>query len=161
MSTADDLLQDVTQVVRDADEDFKSVGGSSRHWVRDCFLPRLEAAGLSVTRTHDQGTDGGYSLQYCTMCGQPKPLLALGQQWDQWEGVRICQQCHDGYREDMGDEAPALSAQPPAPSGEALREAAQGFVDALLEEGYDGNRKRLHGELMKLTSQLAQPSETP
>jgi hypothetical protein len=113
------------------------------------------------TRTHDQGTDGGYSLQYCTMCGQPKPLLALGQQWDQWEGVRICQQCHDGYREDMGDEAPALSAQPPAPSGEALREAAQGFVDALLEEGYDGNRKRLHGELMKLTSQLAQPSETP
>jgi len=42
--------------------------------------------------------DDDYSLTYCNICGQPKPLLALGASWEEWEGVRICQQCHDAYQ---------------------------------------------------------------
>ena len=38
----------VTIIVREADQAFEKSGGSSRHWVRDCFLPLLEAAGLRV-----------------------------------------------------------------------------------------------------------------
>lgn len=35
----------ITEVVREADQAFETSGGSSRHWVRDQFLPRLEEAG--------------------------------------------------------------------------------------------------------------------
>jgi len=40
----------VTAIVREADLVFERVGGSSRHWVRDCFLPLLNQAGWVVTR---------------------------------------------------------------------------------------------------------------
>ncbi len=48
-----DLL---TQAVREADELFesgKTGGGGTRHWLRDCFLPALEAHGLVVGRVRD------------------------------------------------------------------------------------------------------------
>lgn len=41
----------VTAAVREADQTFQRVGGSSRHWVRDCFLPTLEKHGLCLSRT--------------------------------------------------------------------------------------------------------------
>lgn len=34
----------ITEIVRQADDEFKRVGGSSRHWVRDCYFPLLRAA---------------------------------------------------------------------------------------------------------------------
>jgi hypothetical protein len=43
-----DLVAGVTRAVRAADRQFEKEGGSSRHWVRDCFLPHLEATGLMV-----------------------------------------------------------------------------------------------------------------
>ena len=46
---ADDLLPQITAVVRDADRAFERAGGSTRHWVRDCFLPLLARAGLTIT----------------------------------------------------------------------------------------------------------------
>jgi hypothetical protein len=45
------LVADITRVVRLADEDFQQTGGSSRHWVRECFLVRLRDAGLRVVYT--------------------------------------------------------------------------------------------------------------
>lgn len=42
------IVRIVTAIVRDADEVFQRVGGSSRHWVRDCFIPKLNAAGLVI-----------------------------------------------------------------------------------------------------------------
>jgi hypothetical protein len=38
------------ELVRDADAMFERVGGSSRHWVRDCFLPLLNAKGYIIAR---------------------------------------------------------------------------------------------------------------
>jgi hypothetical protein len=38
----------LTAAVWQADLDFERVGGSSRHYVRDCLLPALEAAKLKV-----------------------------------------------------------------------------------------------------------------
>jgi hypothetical protein len=38
----------VTRAVREADREFQQSGGSSRHWVRECFLPCLEEEGLAV-----------------------------------------------------------------------------------------------------------------
>lgn len=46
-----DIVNRVTAVVREADRDFETGGGSSRHWVRDWFLPTLNRAGLSVIVT--------------------------------------------------------------------------------------------------------------
>ncbi len=43
-----DIVRLVTAVIRDADEMFVKSGGSSRHWVRECFLPKLNGAGLFI-----------------------------------------------------------------------------------------------------------------
>jgi hypothetical protein len=45
-----DLVKAVTAVVREADLEFERVGGSSRHWVRDCFLPTLNRAGFIIVK---------------------------------------------------------------------------------------------------------------
>jgi hypothetical protein len=45
------LIERLTRAVRLADSNFERVGGSSRHWVRDCFLPALESEGLDVVDT--------------------------------------------------------------------------------------------------------------
>ena len=44
-----DLVARITEAVREADHDFERVGGSSRHWVRDCFLPSLRRHALIVS----------------------------------------------------------------------------------------------------------------
>jgi hypothetical protein len=46
--TKDDEIRQLTAVVREADQEFLSVGGSSRHYVIDCLLPALERAGLGL-----------------------------------------------------------------------------------------------------------------
>jgi hypothetical protein len=43
-----DTVAAITAIVREADHAFETSGGSSRHWVRDQFLPRLNAHGWRV-----------------------------------------------------------------------------------------------------------------
>ena len=43
-----ELVAKVTRAVREADREFEDTGGSSRHWVRDNFLPALERHGLKI-----------------------------------------------------------------------------------------------------------------
>ena len=38
----------LTLICREADKTFERVGGGSKHWVRDCFAPALEDAGLTL-----------------------------------------------------------------------------------------------------------------
>lgn len=38
----------LTQIARSADKCFEKIGGSSRHWVRDCFLPCAEKEGWRI-----------------------------------------------------------------------------------------------------------------
>lgn len=45
-----DVVAALTAVVREADQEFQRVGGSSRHWTRDCFLPLLNKAGFVIAR---------------------------------------------------------------------------------------------------------------
>lgn len=47
------LVQRVTPVVHDADVQHQAEGGGTRHWVRDCFLPHMQAAGLTITEVPD------------------------------------------------------------------------------------------------------------
>jgi hypothetical protein len=42
------LTPKLTAAVREADQAFETVGGSSRHYVRDCLLPALAKAGLKI-----------------------------------------------------------------------------------------------------------------
>jgi hypothetical protein len=58
MSDVERLL---TQAVREADKEFERCGGSSRHWVRECFLPALDAHGLLVVEAAS-GFDRGVAL---------------------------------------------------------------------------------------------------
>lgn len=44
----DVLVKAITAIVREADEAFQRSGGSSRHWVRECFLPTLNAKGFRI-----------------------------------------------------------------------------------------------------------------
>lgn len=53
LDQADDdpnVVMAVTAIVREADQEFQRVGGSSRHWVRECFLPVLNRCGWQVVR---------------------------------------------------------------------------------------------------------------
>lgn len=45
-----DILVAVTRAVRRADEDFQGPqgGGSSRHWVRDWFIPYIRQEGFEI-----------------------------------------------------------------------------------------------------------------
>jgi len=54
MDTA--MLAKVTIAVQKADKAFETIGGSTRHWVRECFLPALEEAGLRIVESI--GEDG-------------------------------------------------------------------------------------------------------
>lgn len=40
----------ITAIVREADRTFEHVGGGSRHWVRDCFLPLLNQRGWTCVQ---------------------------------------------------------------------------------------------------------------
>lgn len=42
------LVAAITAIVREADRAFEKAGGGSRHWVRECFLPMLNAGGFEV-----------------------------------------------------------------------------------------------------------------
>lgn len=68
----------ITEVIRKADEAFASSGGSSRHWVRDNFLPELEAAGfeiVSITRLSEERCLVDHAILFangeknCSECG--------------------------------------------------------------------------------------------
>jgi hypothetical protein len=43
-----EMIARITRAVRSADEHFKDVGGSTRHWVRECLLAALEEEGLEI-----------------------------------------------------------------------------------------------------------------
>jgi hypothetical protein len=49
-----ELVAAVTSLVRRIDPEFEKEGGSTRHWVRDWFLPGLDEAGYEIVRK-----DGG------------------------------------------------------------------------------------------------------
>ena len=44
-----DVVRELTRICREADQHFQRVGGGTRHWVRDCFLPALNDAGWCVS----------------------------------------------------------------------------------------------------------------
>lgn len=48
------LVREITKIVRTADEQFEKDGGSSRHWVRDNFLPTLRSAGWRIVKMIDE-----------------------------------------------------------------------------------------------------------
>ena len=45
-----DYLSEITKAVREADNAFETVGGSTRHWVRECLLPALQVRGFVIIR---------------------------------------------------------------------------------------------------------------
>ena len=45
--------QTITAAMREADRVFEKVGGSTRHYVRDCLLPIMKKHGLIVVRDLD------------------------------------------------------------------------------------------------------------
>jgi len=60
------IVNAITGIVRDADRTFERVGGSSRHWVRDCFLPMLNARGFVIV-------DALRSALLSTQKAEPQP----------------------------------------------------------------------------------------
>lgn len=102
---SDRMLDAITRAVRGADRQFEREGGSSRHWVRDCFLPELNALGLIVIERPlprrpvpvDQGTwrpkvmatelrRGELVEVACPHCG--KPLKVQWEVWRVWDVMR-------------------------------------------------------------------------
>lgn len=58
MSTSEqrerDLINRMTAAMREADETFQRVGGSTRHHIRDCLLPILSKHQLVLKRAEDR-----------------------------------------------------------------------------------------------------------
>jgi len=60
MNEEQKLIELLTSIVREADESHEQVGGSTRHWVRDCLLPTVEARGYWLVlqpQSEKSGTD--------------------------------------------------------------------------------------------------------
>ena len=57
-SEESNLVAKITLVVRKADQAFEISGGSTRHWVRDCFLPALKEAGLWIAKSVTEDEQG-------------------------------------------------------------------------------------------------------
>ena len=57
---ADEAVDVVTRVCREADSRFVADGGSTRHWARDHFLPALRAEGyvIALAAADQEDTDG-------------------------------------------------------------------------------------------------------
>lgn len=63
-----ELERRLTLAVREADQYFKHIGGSSRHWVRECFIPACAQAGVVLDlengeRLIEEMTELGYWCQ--------------------------------------------------------------------------------------------------
>ncbi len=43
-----ELVARITRAIRECDQGFQQTGGSSRHWVRDWFLPTLQKHNLKI-----------------------------------------------------------------------------------------------------------------
>jgi hypothetical protein len=56
-------VQAITAIVREADQAFQKSGGTSRHWVADCFLPLLYQSGWRL------GYVGSVSVVGCEASG--------------------------------------------------------------------------------------------
>lgn len=50
-----DAVRRLTSAMREADQAFERVGGSTRHHVRDCLMPALEKEGLAVVDAEQRG----------------------------------------------------------------------------------------------------------
>ena len=59
MDKEDELIKKITRATRSADTIYGTtgVGGSARHWVRDCFLPELEKEGLRIVQDDESAVD--------------------------------------------------------------------------------------------------------
>lgn len=51
--TTEEIVQEVTAVMREADKKFEMMGGSTRHYVRDLLIPMLEEKGLQVCKNNN------------------------------------------------------------------------------------------------------------
>jgi len=85
-----DIVRRVTAIVRAADSAFMCSGGSSRHWVRDCFLPRIDDDGLSIVDVATITAD---------RAERDAAFVAL---WDAAERMRSCGPAElDGCEDDL------------------------------------------------------------
>jgi hypothetical protein len=53
----EELVREITRIVREAFKRFEQSGGTTRHWVRECFLPILNRDGWVVARDNPGGPD--------------------------------------------------------------------------------------------------------
>jgi hypothetical protein len=97
-----DLVAAITAAVRKADRDFERVGGSSRHWTRECFLPTLNAAGLMVV---PQITPPYPAI--CRRCNEE--LRLMNGEWCDRETHTIC--LHDDQKHEPALPALAVSGE--------------------------------------------------
>ena len=50
---SDPMLRDLIRIVREADHILERIGGGTKHWVRDCFLPVLTRRGYAIERVRE------------------------------------------------------------------------------------------------------------
>lgn len=65
------MIVRITRAVRQADIAFEKIGGSTRHWVIDCFLPALEEEGIMCK---DKRTNRYFPFENIL----PAPVMAYG-----------------------------------------------------------------------------------
>jgi hypothetical protein len=49
-----DMVEEFTQIMREADEIFHTSGGSTRHYVRDVLLPLMQKKGIYLCKLNTQ-----------------------------------------------------------------------------------------------------------
>lgn len=73
------VVKELTAVMRKADKVFERVGGSTRHYVRDCLLPLMADAGLFVSSSELQARVAeleAAAREAMTLLDQQEPMPA-------------------------------------------------------------------------------------
>ncbi|HEX6431805.1 MAG TPA: hypothetical protein VF008_29140 [Niastella sp.] len=83
----EDIIAEMTAVMREADVAFETVGGGTRHYVRDVLLPMMEKAGLKIIKD-GQTAPGAVWVK----ASDRLPGLSIRAKWRsiwdaEWEGL--------------------------------------------------------------------------
>ena len=114
-----DYVNRITAVVREADRVFENVGGGSRHWVRDVFLPLLNRSGLYIA-----------TEETCQHCGEDIRKDNDGD-WLDRETHTTCD-TPEGRKHtpQFGSATKATQAEPAASTGRSEAQKSQPHSDA-------------------------------
>lgn len=92
---SENIITVMTAIMREADKTFETVGGSTRHYVRDVLLPLMEKKGLKIIKQGEAQAGAGwvkgdYDRLYDQVKGGRRKVCYVDYYWDRDTSKEPC-----------------------------------------------------------------------